>query len=179
MRYAFTGTTSLKPHHVPVIRDMLRDLEDGTEFITGCAHGVDTYIAQAATALFPRAMHTLVVPAAPHNEALVMGWMPCSTRQIIVMPPAASNAEAYRARNAYMVARCDQLVGAALHEESRQPRSGTWMTVRMGRKARKLHRLLVLEPEENADRVVSGSGTYGSTQQTAGRRGMNRPPALF
>lgn len=147
MRYGFTGTRRLRPEHVPLIRSVLSELTDGTEFITGAARGVDTFVARTLTALYPNARHRLIVPAAGHNEELVDGWMPNGLRTIQWMPPARTSREAYRERNTAIVAACERLVGFPRLEEERDIYSGSWQTVRIGRKARKVHRLVILEAE--------------------------------
>lgn len=157
VRYGFTATRSLKPDHVPIIQQALAELEDGSVFVTGAARGGDTYIARALTTLFPRAEHRLVVSAQGWNEELVDGWLPNgTTRKIEWMREGTTHKD----RNQRIVGSCDRLVGFALYDEHRQPRSGTWQTVRMGRRQGKLYRLIVLEPEEEGTHARrSGSGS--------------------
>jgi hypothetical protein len=168
--YSFTATRDLKPDHVPLILPVLEELVDGTHFFTGAARGGDTFIARALTELYPRAHHTLVVPAAPHNEELVDGWMPSARRHIHVMPPCPDVALAYRQRNGVLNAK-GRIVGFPLREEHRDIRSGTWMTIRMARKRGTLHRVLVLEPEDEF-------GEHGTSPRQAPARGKNRGPLL-
>lgn len=154
MNYSFTGTRSLKPQHTRLILPVLEELTDGTDFYTGCARGVDTFVARALTLLYPQARHHLIVPAGPHNEELVDGWLPNDGNRFIhVMPPAASVPEAMRQRNAILVAKADRVVGFPLYEEARMPRSGTWQTIRMARKTHKMYRQMLLEPDDPHDRV--------------------------
>lgn len=153
MRYGFTGTRKLREAHVPIIMETLKELSDGTEFVTGAARGVDTFVARALTTLYPDAVHRLIVPAAPHNEDLVTGWLPNGTTRLVEhMRPARNDREAYRARNGQIVASCDRLVAFARLEEDRDRYSGTWMTVRIGRKDRKVYRVVILEPEDGFER---------------------------
>jgi len=53
----------------------------------------------------------------------------------------------YRDRNQIIVDRCELLVAVPEGLESQHPRSGTWMTVRMARRAGK--QLIVILPESN------------------------------
>lgn len=174
MKYSFTGTRSLKPVHVRAIDEMLaEDCSDGTHFFTGCARGVDTYVARRLTTLYPHAHHTLIVPGwdrESYNAELVDGWMPSDRRHIVYMPRARSMREAMRERNEALVARCDRLLGLALYEEDRQPYSGTWQTVRIGRRQGRLQKVMVLEP---LDRPVTESHAA-----VAPARGRNRRQAL-
>lgn len=145
--YGFTSTRSLKPEHTGTILEVLRDLPDVDErtiFNTGAARGGDTFIARALIQIYPRSVHRLVVPAGYYNQEFVDGWLPDGRNRLVErMAPGTSYAD----RNARIVALCDRLVGFPLLEESSEPRSGTWQMVRMGKRAGRLFRLVVLEEE--------------------------------
>lgn len=153
----FTGSARMSPAHEPFVDRVLRDLshEFGTTatFVTGAQHGVDSYVADFLERACPSARHHIVVPNAPHNTELVGRFEFLASRQaniVVEYMPAPDiwpnhklrNAVAYRERDQRMVDLAaaagshGRVVGFPLMEEHRQRRSGTWLTIRLARKAR-------------------------------------------
>lgn len=136
MRYSCTGPTHPPTGLVRHVADvLLHQLTDGTEFTSGAAIGVDTAWALAAFAYYPKAKHRLIVPAAPHNEALV-DWAADHGFEIVNAPRLADDASSYLARNDLLVATrfTDTLVAFPVTEEEIL-RSGTWATIRRARRS--------------------------------------------
>lgn len=159
MVYVATGTRKFMPPHYAVGTEVLDSLSDGTLFISGCAGGWDTFFAVGCARRYPNAHHHLVVPNGHHNEGLVKDFessrclVPRTNVTIERMPPDTG----FLDRDLWMIdlaapyipdATC---VAMALHEERRQPRSGTWATVRMARRAGVAVRDRVLVPLELTD----------------------------
>lgn len=145
-RYSFTGTASLRTNHHARVRRIVEALPDGTEFTSGAQHGIDVFCMGAALMAFPDALHRVVVPAAPHDEEAVQ-WAYTMGAQIVLAPAGKDDAESYRIRNRLMVCTyADVLVALPRLDEKRQPRSGSWATVRIARNAGVPVDLNVLEP---------------------------------
>lgn len=101
-----------------------------TEFITGAAWGADTLACQAGLAYWGvQCKHRIVVPDAPHNEALVKSVAKLKAVTVEYMPKGTD----YMARNDRLVELC-QLLLAFPSTASEVQRSGTWATVRRARK---------------------------------------------
>ncbi len=109
------------------------------EWVSGCAHGVDTVFAEAAFIEDPGSCHRLVVPSADHNTLLIERW-----ESLIVDNPFKcsieyastkymNSARAYMDRNDQLVSHLTHLLAFPLTPEEVQ-RSGTWSTVRRARK---------------------------------------------
>lgn len=155
MVVAFTGTHKLERHHHPqvdtVLDRLVAEANAGhiTEFVSGTQVGLDAYAGRYMIEHCPDALHRLVVPAEPGTfDSQFMTWATNESRtnpriDIWPMPPLPPQqrehkraaAIAYRARDQYMVDACARLVGFPLHEEQRMKYSGTWLTIRLGRKA--------------------------------------------
>lgn len=131
---AFTGIRNIVPEHE---RIMLRTIQQmkADHFVSGAAVGVDTFACRTAFAFHPDAVHTVVVPAAPHNEDLVR-WATEKGITVVRMPGVGSVPKAYRERNEAMIDGADYLV-AFPYSRDEVTRSGTWMTIRIARKAGK------------------------------------------
>jgi hypothetical protein len=115
---------------------------DGSVYITGGAVGVDTYVLRKMSAWLPKAEHRVYLPAhGPDwdNEYLALA-------DTVVRIPDTMN-HPHRSRNAAIVDGCDVLLAFPLHNEDhgQSKRSGTWMTIRMARKAGKPIVLTVLD----------------------------------
>lgn len=113
-----------------IIREGLESLKVfPTEFVTGAAYGADTVAFWAGLSLWEGAMHHLVVPDAPHNEAVVELGERLEVVTVERMPKGTD----YMARNDRMVELAELLVAFPSTREEQQ-RSGTWATVRRARK---------------------------------------------
>lgn len=154
---SFTGSRRLPPACEDQVWARLRRLADQanngmiSEFVSGAADGIDTFVAVNLSAWCPDTRHRLVVPAAGHNRLLAQEWESSrnpnlKVERMLVQPgPAALQ---YRLRDQRMV---DLAAGGwveafPLYEEQRQPRSGTWLTVRLARKAGVKLTINILEP---------------------------------
>ena len=139
---AVTGSRGFRRGEEDYARDLIRErleaLSGVTEFRTGAAWGVDTAAAEIGLQVYPKAMHVVYVPAAPHN-ANVVAEVENAGRDGLVkgsisfgLPAAPSDAAAYRARNLEMLAGAELLL-AFPSTKDEVVRSGTWMTVRIAR----------------------------------------------
>jgi len=146
VRVAVTGSRGFRQGEQEFARDLMRaflsELDDVTEFRTGAQWGVDTVAAELGLTLYPEALHVVFVPAAEHNVGVVeevenagRAGLVRATSVVRLTPDASANrSKAYRARNEAMLDGAD-LVVAFPSTKQEQNRSGTWMTVRIARKA--------------------------------------------
>lgn len=144
MKYSFTGISNgYNIEHQRIVHSIIKDLKDGTEFNSGAAHGVDTECAIAVSQKFPDAVNRIIVPDAYHNEKVLK-----YATDLIHMPMGTDNdSSAFRARNKALVELCDCLIAFPKTEKELFRGSGTWMTIRMARKAEKEIRIYPLEEE--------------------------------
>lgn len=138
----FSGPEGLHSSQYPFIQRYVTNLweHNPTEFISGCAHGVDTSAAFAAEGAFPGRVHRLVVPEGKHNQGLVQRWelWSRSTPDTHVIEycqtPRGKNPHIYR--DEVMVNHGEpgqDILVAFPHTLSEYARSGTWVTVRRAR----------------------------------------------
>jgi len=116
-----------------IVRKTLEGLQGVTEFRTGAAFGVDTVACEVGLNSFKKAWHRLYVPDQPHNADVVEMfdlWRDARRADIIRMPKGSS----YRDRNIAMVEGAE-MVCAFPSTGEEIVRSGTWMTVRLARRA--------------------------------------------
>jgi hypothetical protein len=108
------------------------------QLVSGCAHGVDTLWMKVAAVRYPNAHLLLIVPAAPCNLDLVHDLRHTDRRrlQVLYMPEAATNSDAYMQRNDQVQHNADVLT-AFPSQPKEVMRSGTWSTIRRFRKAGK------------------------------------------
>lgn len=149
MIVAITGTRSLDDtgrQHLFDAVSMLDPLEDSL-VVGGCV-GADAFAALVATGF---GLPTFaVVPLL--DTKWVERW--CDPDWALFASLGWSSAASPRTRNAEMVERADQVWAFPDRDEARDnPRSGTWMTVRMARRANKLTLLLVQHPHANGGRA--------------------------
>jgi hypothetical protein len=133
-RLSLTGPTRLTEAEAAELVPVLAALGPRAEFTTGAAPGFDTFAADTLRNLYPKAIHRVVVPAAPYDEDGVLRaaregaltvWLP--------KREPGHHAEAYRHRNVVLVSHGDALLAVV-----RRPtfyRSGEWMTVNIARRA--------------------------------------------
>lgn len=128
MNFAVTGPRRINNDQSYIIGRQIRQVLDNlTLLITGAAFGVDTYACEFATKLYG-VDQLLCVPDDPHNEDLVQRMRANSSVKIIYPGD-------YRERNQCMVNSSHVLL--AFPETPKEIlRSGTWMTIRMARKAK-------------------------------------------
>lgn len=135
----FTGTRSLPTSCYADVERIVKALPQGTRVVTGGCVGVDDFVAFTAHANgYP--VHS-VVPA--DQSRVAPGWGDyCSSFE--VMPPGTD----YRARNERIVELSDRIIAIpeALEDAARSRRSGTWMTVRIARRAGKPVQVEILKP---------------------------------
>ena len=130
MNISFTGTTKATGHDCLPIHDALFALKQECEpkaFYSGGARGVDTLAACFALELFPQAEHHLVVPDG-------YDWNDDGLLQIDRWKSIIWVTGGYMKRNDALVRACDILL-AFPKTAKEELRSGTWATVRRGRKA--------------------------------------------
>jgi len=129
---AITGTRTVRAQDCDRLAQRLAALDvERVTLITGACIGVDALAAAFWHRLGGR-VHTIV----PANRAQVDPYWAAACTTWEAMPAGTD----YRARNREMVDQADQVLAFARYPEAdgRSRRSGTWMTVRLARKAQKL-----------------------------------------
>lgn len=129
-RYGFTGSRYFSPIHGAALDEVLTAHMDGSEYTTGGAVGVDTYVLRKMTGWLPDAHHRVCLPehgADWDNEFLSLA------DEVIRVPNTMDHP--WRSRNAAILDHSDILLAFPLHDEDhgQSKRSGTWMTIRMAR----------------------------------------------
>lgn len=134
MRYSVTGVVETGLGALEIIGNVVRSLEDATEFSTGGAYGVDSMAAILA-----------------HNPRVASVLRLCApagclyNRRILLYVDTVEQVHGgYMKRNDALVEHCDVLL-AFPRTTQEQLRSGTWSTVRRARKAGKEVRIYPLE----------------------------------
>lgn len=120
---SFTGSRRLPPACEDQVWARLRRLADQanngmiSEFVSGAADGIDTFVAVNLSAWCPDTRHRLVVPAAGHNRLLAQEWESSrnpnlKVERMLVQPgPAALQ---YRLRDQRMVGPGRRWVGGGV-----------------------------------------------------------------
>jgi predicted Rossmann fold nucleotide-binding protein DprA/Smf involved in DNA uptake len=126
----FTGTRSANHRDAGKIADILAELSPDSTVVTGACVGVDMFVAAIARRLGMK-VHT-VVPA-DRSRVGRLWRQNCTTFE--EMPPGTD----YRDRNERIVALSDRVIAIpeAPEDAPESRRSGTWMTVRIARRAGK------------------------------------------
>lgn len=132
MVYGVSGSRVLRPGQEERLYAVLAELVNGRCFVTGSQVGVDERAAGFLLGCFPEAAHVQVIPGPPATH----GTLSPETRWVS-LPAMRDAASAYRARNEEVVRLSDALLAFPEGSEEDHPRSGTWMTVRLARKAGK------------------------------------------
>ncbi len=114
----------------------------GDEYVTGGAIGGDALLGQLLWAMYPKAVHTVIVPA--NRRAVDPWWERISERINLIFMPDGST---YEDRNAEIVQRatCLYAYPRFAEHDPRSRRSGTWQTVRLARRAGKSCTVHILE----------------------------------
>lgn len=131
MKYGFTGSRYVTPLHFAAMDEVLTAHLDGSEYTTGGAVGVDTYVLRKMKAWLPQAFHRVCLPE--HGPDWDNPYLDLADEVIRV--PNTTN-HPWRSRNAAILDHSDVLLAFPLHNEEhgQSKRSGTWMTIRMARK---------------------------------------------
>jgi hypothetical protein len=127
-----TGTRDLPKAATDALCQRLDQLHPDV-WVTGACVGVDAYVGMWARLARPDARHVVYVPA---DRSRIKAWwrtLPSDNVEVIEMPPGSS----YRDRNQAIVNASTRLIAipVAAEDHPEQRRSGTWQTVRMGRRA--------------------------------------------
>lgn len=137
LKLGLTGTQDLPDHGLAQAGVLLTEMRmknlEVEEVHSGGCFGWDTFAGFQCVLLWPQAVHHIWLPL--KTDKLSYWWkhrLPWGVEPVLHV---TRDYPGYRERNAEIVDRSTHLFcGPRLDEES-QRRSGTWMTVRMGRKA--------------------------------------------
>jgi len=133
MRYGFTGTRAVEGYESDITTWLDSVVVNGTEFTTGACVGFDALAARHLAAMYPDALHRLIVPSnrSQIDAQLLTEFDALNTSAVELM----SSGTSYKSRNARILDHTDVLIGVAEYPErhGKSVRSGTWQTIRMGR----------------------------------------------
>ena len=147
MRYGFTGTRALLPHHLERVNEVIDQLGDATEFTTGSSVGVDVLIASALRRLYPDIPRRIIFSDdEKYTDLDVRGWANEDEAELIQMPPGTD----YNDYNGRILDFSEALIGFPLHEAALGETTGTWLTIRLAEQRGIPVRVVILEPLENA-----------------------------
>lgn len=138
---SFTAARDLDERGQGVALSVLAQVPPADRYVTGGAIGGDRFIGEWLYENWPGAEHVVVVPA---DRSQVDRWWPETGVTVIEMPPGST----YRDRNAELVRLATMVAGLPAYPEKdpRSARSGTWQTLRLARRARKLWRWDCVQP---------------------------------
>lgn len=139
---SFTASRDLDEPGQGVILNVLATLPPAGRYITGAAVGGDTFIGRSLYEQYPDGWHTVIVPA--DRSRVDPWWESCPGVEVLEMLPGTTYAD----RNEVLVDLGTMVCGFPAYPEDdrRSRRSGTWQTIRMGRRARKLSRWDCVRP---------------------------------
>jgi len=148
MRLAVTGTRPPVSGFTPYEQERIVDavmplLQSGDQLGCGGCIGVDELVGLAVVrhnAGRPRDDRIRLVVFLPSNKGQIARAMVRHADLLI------DHNQGYLERDQALVNWAEHVVGIPLYDETRQPRSGTWATVRMAKRANKLAKTLVLRP---------------------------------
>lgn len=126
----FTGARRLGTADYAQVVEIVKALPEGARIVAGGCIGVDDYVSHIGHST-GRKVH-IVLPS--DRSRVASGWQDvCDTFEEM---PAGTD---YRARNQRIVDLSDRLIAIPEHDEHDplSRRSGTWMTIRIARKAGK------------------------------------------
>ena len=127
----FTATRTMAPTGVSILRYQLIRLPVADRYVSGGARGGDAYIGWFLAGKYPKARHTVIVPA--DRSQVNPWWQICPVPvEVIEMPEGTT----YKDRNQAIVEKSGVLAGFPAHPEDhgQSRRSGTWQTIRIARK---------------------------------------------
>lgn len=127
MRVGFTGTRRLDEKGKKLVEELIASMTEDDELVVGACVGADIYAAQCAIAS-GHPVHA-VVPAI--RKLVAPDWPKYSTSFELMRPDTS-----YRERNAKIVSLSRRIIAVAEYPEQHDKsiRSGTWQTVRIGRR---------------------------------------------
>lgn len=143
---SFTASRTLSPLAAEgVVTNVLTvHVPAADRYVTGACVGGDAFIGRWLYDRYPDAEHVVIVPA--DRSQVDEWWTGVSGRPVTVteMPPGTTYAD----RNARLVAEGQAVFAFPAYPENdpRSKRSGTWMTVRMGRRAGNFSQWHCVEP---------------------------------
>lgn len=139
----FTAARDLGDQGQSVIACVLDRLPPAARYITGGAIGGDALIGRWLVERWPGAHHVVIVPA---DKSRVDPWWLTVDVAVEAIPMPAGTT--YKDRNAEIVRRSVMLFGFPAYPEDdpRSARSGSWQTIRMARRARKLSQWHCVQP---------------------------------
>jgi hypothetical protein len=127
---AFTGTRHVPDEVLPAMRFIIKGLKADV-YVSGAALGVDTAAAWIAMEEHPTAQHHVIIPDGPHND-IFLGILRAFESPNIMLERMPAGTD-YMDRNQKMVDLADKLIAFPATPDEKQ-RSGTWATIRRGRK---------------------------------------------
>ena len=133
-----------------IVKRILRNLPSNEvqECITGGCNGVDEIAFFELRKFYPHAKHRLILPGTRHQVSpLVMEAItrPIPNLTVMEMPSGTQPTE----RNDRMLDFGDTVLGFPLRAEARQPRNGTWYTIRQAEDRRKEIHIWMMEDDPN------------------------------
>lgn len=109
----------------------------GARYVTGACEGGDAWIGAFLYFNRPEAEHEVIVP---WDHRQIDPWWTRAGRLPLITVTQMPAGTTYKDRNQALANRADEVIGFPLFPERdpRSRRSGTWQTIRMARRARKL-----------------------------------------
>lgn len=141
----FSSTRKLRKQDGPRIRDVC-DAYDAERYITGGAIGGDAFIGLYLVLTQPSKEHVVYVP---HNTSQVDWWWETDAARATGAVINVFHKGPYAERNQSIVDVSNILCGLPAYPEfdGRSRRSGTWQTIRMARRRKIDHQVVVLREE--------------------------------
>ena len=139
---SFTAARNLGWMGQEVIVNVLTVLPSAERYVTGAAEGGDAFTGAWLYWNRRDAEHVVVLPA--DRSRVAWWWLDLEAVTVVEMPTGSTYAD----RNLELVTRGTAVCGFPSYPEDdpRSRRSGTWQTIRMSRRAGKLHRWDCVQP---------------------------------